>query len=49
MLKSGLKAVGSISKAGKTKNVVDVMKAGSDTAKVVDKVTMRRKKKTCKC
>jgi hypothetical protein len=46
MLKAGLKAIGSISKASKTKNALDVVKAAGDTVKAVKRVTQKKKKST---
>lgn len=48
MIKTGLKAISSISKAGKTKNALDILKAAQDTAKVVSKVVKKKKKKAQK-
>jgi hypothetical protein len=44
MLKEGLKAVGSISKAVKTKGAGDILKAGADTAKVISKAKKKSEK-----
>lgn len=45
MLKAGLKAISSISKAAKSKKAEDILKATGDTAKVIDKATKKKKKK----
>lgn len=45
MLKAGLKAVESIGKATKTKNFGDIVKAAGDTAKIVEKLPKKKKKK----
>ena len=45
MLKNIIKVSSSIAKAGKTKNALDIAKAGVDTIKLIDKATKKKRKK----
>lgn len=44
MIKEGLKAAGSIAKASKSKNALDVMRVVGDSAKVVGKIAKGKEK-----
>jgi hypothetical protein len=45
MLRSAIKVIGSVNKAAKSKSMGDVVKAGSDTIKLIDKASKKKKKK----
>jgi hypothetical protein len=45
VIKTGIKAISSIGKAGKTKNALDILKAVQETAKVVSKVAKKKAQK----